>query len=227
MPVPVEHKCSLGGERFTYVGTTSSSTWGRRLDGKTYGSWLSPPPLVVCPNGFIEYAKDYDPAELKKVRAILRDPGFAAIAKETSYFRLGYIFERLGKPLEQQWWPALQASWQVDGDAERHRAYQQRFLDIVDRAIAAHGDHDDEWWAMQALAANAERQLGLFDAAQTRLAKLPLSDLKGEQLGYNDRVKLLMMLVARRDASLEPDEALPPIVRDQKARGINASNVDH
>lgn len=204
----VSSNCSVGGERFTYTTLMSSSSFGRRLDGKEYGPlW----PLVVCPNGFIEFAEkdDYSPEDLRRAAEIIREPGFAAIKGQTTYFRLGYLLERLGKPDTERWWMALQASWQVDKEPARHAIYQERFLKIVDRAIAQQTVKDEQWWMMQVYAANAERQLKQFAKARARLARLPLASLTTKQADLRDRVALLNKIIAREDSSLEPKEALP------------------
>jgi hypothetical protein len=50
----------------------SYSVFGRRLDLKPQGTYgTAPVPLVVCPNGFVDYKENYSKAELNKLEDVV------------------------------------------------------------------------------------------------------------------------------------------------------------
>ena len=221
-PYSAEVQCPIGGAIFKVTRTASMGTYGQRLDGKAYTSWISPPPLAVCPNGFVVF-KDpatFTPAEKERFASIIASETFRRrTTEESPYYRLYVLLDldSIEREKSELWWYLLQASWEVDTDPVKHARYQREFLVAVDIALAALNprmDTDDRWYA-QLLAINAQRQLGNFEEAQARLKVLPVDTLPADS-PIAERAKLLADLLKSKDASLEPDAALPRIVRMQR-----------
>lgn len=216
MPVDVKKTCAIGGEKFTHVETASYSTWGARPDGKPYGSWTFPLALPVCPgNGLVMY-RDFTAEEKAPLTALIAGPEYRALVadKETPYFRAAWLEARLKPGSDDAPWILLRATWETDDDAARQARYDRAFVEAVDAAPAK---PDDLTWAvLQARAANAERQLGNFEAAARRLAAVdravfkrrsndPKPDPDADNRPYwAEYYGQLDAVIARRDASREP-----------------------
>jgi len=217
-----EETCPVGGERFPSVGYGSYSTWGARLDGRPYGSSEFPLDVPVCPtNQFVLYksADEFTPAQVAALTPYVAGD-YRALARETSHYRAAHLARVAGEPQSTQAWLMLQAGWQVDADAERLARYQTEFVTLGDAALADVQPTSTEWWMLQFRLANAERQLGRFDAALARIAALPMSQLddardgsgnarEGFADGYRRGLDLLRTITEARDSSLEPEAARP------------------
>lgn len=210
-PYPVKMSCAVGGEAFTHTATASYSTWGSRPDGKPYGSWTFPMPLPVCPgNGLVMY-RDFEKAEIALLTGLVASPEYRALvaARETPYFRAAWLESRLAPGSEDAPWILLQATWETDDDPERQARYDAAFVTVIDALPAKAGDLT--WVALQGRAANAERQLGRFDAAAKRLAAVDSKvftegdpDKARSRAGWKIFYEDLGVVIARRDASREP-----------------------
>jgi hypothetical protein len=176
MPMPVEMKCPIGGEKFTFISTMSYSNWGSRPDGKPYGSWTFPLPVPACPkNGLVLY-KDFSDDELKKLKQLLKKPDFQRVRYETAYYRVAWFMRALHDNEERvALWMINQASWQADDDSERKARYQREFAEGVARLPREPENLD--WIALQARAANAWRELGEFDRAKQILDSISTASL--------------------------------------------------
>ena len=75
-----ERICPLGGQRFTVDVLMSFSTFGKRLDLKTDGTYGTDPfRLVVCPNGFVDYKENYSQAELNKLEVLITSDNYQTL----------------------------------------------------------------------------------------------------------------------------------------------------
>lgn len=215
MLVPVKMTCAVGGERFTHTETASYSTWGSRPDGKPYGSWTFPMPLPVCPgNGLVMY-RDFTDAEKASLKALIAGPEYRALVegRDTPYYRAAWLEGRLSPASDDTVWILLQATWEADADPARQARYDREFVVAVDAQPAKPGELI--WAVLQARAANAERQLGDFDAAGRRLAAVdpavfaartggePDPDAKNRP-HWKSFYEELGVVIARRDPSREP-----------------------
>lgn len=214
-PFPVKMKCAVGGEAFTHTETASYSTWGSRPDGKPYGSWIFPMPLPVCPgNGLVMY-RDFEKAELEALKGIVASSGYRALVtgKETPYYRAAWLEGRLKPASEDRPWILLRATWEADEDPARQARYDQAFVEAVDATPAKQGDL--VWAVLQGRAANAERQLGRYEAAARRLAAVdkavfaartgaePDPDAEN-RTGWAKFYEELGVVIARGDPAREP-----------------------
>ena len=219
--VPAQERmvCPIGGQTFTHMGYAAYSTYGQRLDGKPFGSTLFPLRIPVCPNGFVIYkgADDFTDAEIATLANYIETPEFRTLTEQHStYYRASRLARVGGEPAATQAWLMLSASWQVDEEAERFAAYQSEFLTLAEEALPVLPRTSPEWWVLQFRAANAERQLGRFDAAAARLSGLPIDELAAVQLnegqsvedwreGFQGAVATLNGLIVAQDASVEPE----------------------
>ncbi len=242
IPTPIKMQCAVGGESFTHVGTASYSTWGRRPDGKPYGSWEFPMPLPVCPgNGLVMY-RDFSKSEIKQLETLVASDDYKRLVRaDTSYYRAAWLEAALkgeGDPL----WLLLQASWQADRQPELKARYQREF---AERAEAEPVKSEDQGWVgLLGQAANSRRELGQFDAAKAdlarleidkRLAALPAAPADGAQepeevanrrglLGFLVRLRAV---IDRGDASSEPIDMIPPMAAANQCLDLEAKGQSH
>jgi hypothetical protein len=176
MPVPVEITCPVGGKKFTFIDTMSSSRWGSRPDGKPYGSWTFPMPVPACPdNGLVMY-RQFTEAEIKQLKGLLKTPDFQKVRNETTYYRIAWFMRALhDKDEATVLWMINQASWQADGDPEIKARYQREFAEGM-AALPKEPDSLD-WIALQGRAANAWRELGDFERAKQVIASVSTNNL--------------------------------------------------
>lgn len=218
VPANEDMVCPVGGQSFTHRGYAAYSTFGQRLDGKPFGSTEFPLRIPVCPNGFVIYkdSSEFTEAQIATLATYIQGAEFSALAEHSTYYRASRLARAAGEPAGRQAWLMLSASWQVDGDAAGFATYQSEFLALADEAVTQAPRTSPEWWVLQFRAANAERQLGRFEAASARLAALPLDELAALQLeegedvtvwgeGYRSAVEALSGLISARESSVEPE----------------------
>lgn len=219
---PYQETCPVGGEQFEAIGYGSYTTFGARLDGRPYGSSRFPLDIPVCPgNGFVLYkgASEFTPEQVAALSAYVAAE-YRAIANETTHYRAAQLARVAGEPVSTQAWLMLRASWQAsDQGGAQFERYQNEFVTLADAALREGAPANTEWWMMQFRAANAERQLGRFDAALARLDALPMDSLASAGRdgqpdpdfaeNYRGGLTLLRGIIEARDAGVEPEAARP------------------
>ena len=229
--------CPIGGGSFTFRSTASYTTWGTRPDGKPYGNWTFPSPLPECPdNGLVLY-KDYTPEEIAKLEPIIASEAYQALRKtDTTYYRAYWLMKEMGLGPERYLWALLQASWQADDKPELKARYQTELVE-VSAAVPPQPD-DLNWIGMEARSANALRELGRFDEATARLAKIPTASLDvrvplgqasdqavrdaKSRRAWLDFVKELRTVIDRKDSAAEPLDLIPRNVALDRCIGDSA-----
>jgi hypothetical protein len=216
VPVTETMTCPIGGSSFSFTTTASYGTFGERPDGKPYGSWTFPLALPECPdNGLVLY-KEYTPEEVAKLEPLVASEAYQALRKEdTPYYRAYWLMKAMGLGPERYLWALLQAGW----EAEAKPDLRKRYLAELAEASAAVPERpgDLNWIGMEGRAINALRELGRFDEASARLAKVPLAalDSAGESAeaktrrGWHGFFTALRPVIERRDSSIEPLDMLP------------------
>jgi hypothetical protein len=179
-PMPVQMKCPVGGKKFTYISTATSSQWGSRPDGKPYGSWTFPMPLPECPdNGLVMY-REFKPAEIKLLKKLLASSEYRQLLSnaDVPYYRAYWLMGKLGEVAVDQVWVLQQAAWEADLRPELKKRYQDEFVQRV-RALPRPEDAQGEmtWIVMSFRAANALRELARFDEALQLLDAVPTASL--------------------------------------------------
>jgi hypothetical protein len=208
--------CPIGGGSFSFTTTASYSTYGERPDGKPYGSWTFPLALPECPdNGLVLY-KQYTPEEVARLEPLVASEGYQALRKEdTPYYRAYWLMKAMGLGPERYLWALQQAGW----EAEAKPDLRKRYLGELAEASAAVPPRpaDLNWIGMEGRAINALRELGRFDEALARLAKVPLAglDSSGEtpeaksRRGWHAFFTAIKPVIERKDSSIEPLDMLP------------------
>jgi len=214
IPVSQRVTCPIGGQSFEYATTASYSTWGARPDGRPFGSWHFPLALPECPdNGLVMYSA-FTEEELVRLRPLVASPEYQALRRsgDTSYYRASWLMERMGAPATHYLWALVQASWQ----AEDVPALRRRYLEELVRRGSALGEPRDlETVAVRSRIINALRELGRFEEAAAMIAATPIetlapdSETVRETEDWRGHYRRLGILVARRDASIEPIDMIP------------------
>ena len=221
-PVRRAMTCPIGGEKFTFETVESIVSWGERPDGKPYGAF--PLDLPECPkNGLVLY-KDYEPQEVAKLEPLIASDEYAALRKaDVPFYRAYWLMGRMGVAAGPRLIALQRAIWAADGKPELRARYLAEFADETAKLPAK--PEDVNWIGMEGRAINALRELGRFDEAEARLAKLPVSALAVAEPKETDRsaaanrararrnwntyLQSLKTVIARRDATAEPFDMLP------------------
>jgi hypothetical protein len=221
-PVRREMTCPIGGEKFTFTTVDSIVSWGERPDGKPYGSF--PLELPECPGNGLVFYKDYDAAEVANLEPLIASDAYQALRKnDVASYRAYWLMGEMGVPVGIRLQALQRAVWAANGKAELRARYLAEFAEQSAKLPAK--PEDVNWIGMEGRAVNALRELGRFDEASARLAKLPLSALAVAEPKADDRspaarqararrnwhgyLEGLKTVIARRDASAEPFEMLP------------------
>jgi hypothetical protein len=225
-PVPAARPmtCPVGGGAFVYRPAPPATVSGERPDGKPYTNGVVPPPLPECPaNGLVLY-KDYDPDEVAKLEPIVALDAYQALRKDdVQYYRAYWLMKAMGLGPEDYLWVLLQASWQADDRPELRARY---LAELAEASAKVPPRPDDiNWIGMEGRAIDALRELGKFDEAQGRLAKVPLKGLDvpaPEPLDSSPAAKdarlrrawlayftAMKPVLARKDSSRDPFDLLP------------------
>jgi hypothetical protein len=214
--------CPIGGASFTYTPSPPPASLGLRPDGKPYGSGAIPTPLPECPdNGLVLY-KDYSPEEVAKLTPLIESGDYQALRSQSQYYRAYWLMKQMGLGPERYLWALLQAAWEADDRPQMRALY---LTELADESAKAEPRPDDiNWVGMEGRAIDALRELGRFDEASARLAKLPLDALRAPEpqgaegaaaraaqlrrtwLAFFDQLKVA---IARRDSSAEPLDMIP------------------
>ena len=217
--------CPIGGESFDYQQPLSSAALGLRPDGKPYGTSAAPAPLPECPgNGLVLY-KDYTQDETKTLGPLVGSDEYQALRKtDTQYYRAYWLMRQMGVGPEDYLWALLQASWEAEGKPQLRARYLAELAEQSAKVPPAPADMD--WIGMEGRAIDALRELGRFDEASARLAKVPLARLdvpvpegRGAsedavkqakaKRGWLTFFQQLKVAIDRKDSSLEPFDLIP------------------
>jgi hypothetical protein len=212
-------KCPIGGASFRFTTAAAAPVQGERPDGKPYSATSFPLPLPECPdNGLVLY-KEYDEAEVAKLEPLIASEAYRALLKDdVPYYRAYWLMREMGVGADRYLWALLQAAWQADGKPDLRQRYLAELAEASAKVEARPSDLN--WIGMEGRAINALRELGRFDEASARLAKVPLSTLEKTPAGEaaaRTRVRRgwlaffgsLKAAIARKDAAVEPLDLLP------------------
>ena len=217
--------CPVGGETFDYQQPVSSAALGLRPDGKPYGTSAAPARLPECPgNGLVLY-KDYTEDEAKTLAPLVASDDYKALrTADTQYYRAYWLMRQMGVGPEDYLWALLQAAWEAESQPELRMRYLSELVDQSAKVPPNPADMD--WIGMEGRAIDALRELGRFDEAAARLAKVPLArlDVKvPEGPGANEAAvrdaktkrgwytffDQLKTAIARKDSAIEPFDMIP------------------
>ena len=169
-----ERICPLGGQRFTVDVLMSFSTFGKRLDLKTDGTYGTDPfRLVVCPNGFVDYKENYSQAELNKLEDLITSDNYQTLRLDnTDYFLLAKIREHMGAHKLSIGWTYLEASWEAENKGNRTQYVQYLNLAIDNFNAAVDTGDTEVGFTYRFLLVELNRLKGDFDSAKLKLKEL-------------------------------------------------------
>jgi hypothetical protein len=194
--------------------------------------------LPECPkNGLVLY-KEYEPQEVAKLETLVASDEYQALRKQdVPFYRAYWLMGQMGVAVEPRLIALQRAIWAADAQPELRARYLAEFA--AETAKLPRKVEDVNWIGMEGRAINALRELGRFDDAEARLAKVPLSALAVAQPKEGDRsaaankararrnwhsyLQGLKAVIARRDAAVEPFDMLPK--REWTSRCIDGKNL--
>ena len=223
--------CPVGGEKFDFTTTASYTIFGSRPDGKPFGSWMFPLEMPECPSNGLVIFDEFTEADKLALASALNDEAYTAVRKtDTSYYRAMWLARAIGRDIRAQTYLLRQAIWQTDDNSALRQRYFGEYLALAPVMPRDSFSSEDLWLNLSF--ANAERELGQFDAARTRLAAV---DLGGLRLGkdsdetvaemtsrYQAYAAKMLTAIARGDDDAEPidmmdDNQATYACRDRKA----------
>jgi hypothetical protein len=170
--------CPIDGKPFKATMVGSFYQRGVRLDSKPTGSLIAPYPYPVCPgNGFVMYQNEFSQGELTAIRTIVLADEYQRLRREhTDYYMVAYVKQRLEGHDYDLGNMYLRASWEAEGNKpELARRYQALAIDRYDAFLRLDSSRSEDWWTASIVAAELNRLLGNFDAAEARLKSLPFA----------------------------------------------------
>lgn len=195
--------CPIDGRKFKAKTVNSYTRFGQRLDLKPLGALLAPLPLAVCPaNGFPLYKRNFSSKEIARLKSIVHSPAFKQARRRNSdYFMVAFVKERLGEKGFSIAYTYLKASWETEGrKQDLHRRYLVLTISKFDGFAKTAKQATKHWWTAQLVAGNLERRLGRFEAAEKRLSGLPLGTLPADST-YRRVATQVRAAIAARDSA--------------------------
>ena len=165
--------CPIGGQKYTIESLMSYSTYGKRLDLMPLGNpYATPRPLPVCPNGFVDYKKDYSEAEIINFTKLINSPSYQRLRSgNTDYFMLAKMLESLEWDKLDIGWAYLKASWEAEY-SNRHKYVSYLNSAIHNFNLVVDESDDEIGFTYRFLIVELNRLKGDFDTAKLKLAEL-------------------------------------------------------
>jgi hypothetical protein len=218
----VTKKCPIGGQKFKTMEIGSSSSWGQRPDGRSYGT-LPIWPLQVCPkNGFVIFDEEFSKDEISQLTLAIAEPEYVAMTKsESAHYRAAWLARKVGRPKATQASFLMQAGWDSEDDVERKRGYQAEFAAVAESLALDDVENGDHFW-LGLRGVNALRELGQFDKATARLEQLksaPTYPLDAdEKKGADYLIAGLSDLIADKNDFAEPTNLIPRDIAEARCK---------
>lgn len=205
--------CPVGGETFEASVVGSSTSWGQRPDGRTYGT-LPIWPIVECPgNGLLLFDEEFGDADVAKLTPLVASAEYQAMrASESPHYRSWWLQKNLGRDAYALAGTLLAASWEVDHDPAAKVRYQDAFVAAA-QALPWSEAKKEPWFWLHLRAANALRELGRFDESAALLTMIDRRDRlptdADELKGARRMIDGLAALNADRNPASEPANLIP------------------
>ena len=152
----------------------SYTIFNRHLDLKPDGTWATAPtPLVVCPNGFVDFKKNYSEEEIISFTDLIDAPSYQNFRiGNTDYFMLAKIYELAGVDKLRIGNAYHKASWEAENKGNRTQ-YVNYINLAIDNFNAALDTGDREvGFTYRFLLVELNRLKGDFDLAKLKLKEL-------------------------------------------------------
>ena len=172
--VTQERICPIGGERFTENVIMSYSVFGRRLDLKPQGTYATAPvPLVVCPNGFVDYKDNYSQEEINHFTNLINSPSYQNLRiGNTDYFLLAKIYEHAGEDKLRIGRAYHKASWEAENKGNRTQYVNYINLAIDNFNAVVDVGNREVGFKYRFLLVELNRLKGDFESAKLKLKEL-------------------------------------------------------
>jgi hypothetical protein len=233
--MPQKLTCPIDGESFIFEAVASYTTFGERPDGKPYG-FLASFPMAECPTSHLVLYRDFNDAEISRLKVIVASPEYRAMAKDDApHHRAAWLARKLGDAPVEIARLALVATWEADFSPVQ-ATYLREVIDAVGQV--APEATSNSWLVLKARAINAERELGQFDVALKDIAALEetaqrtapkaadqndnAARLQKDRQSTITYLEDLKRVVLRRDDSLEPLDMIPSGVRGDRCEALGA-----
>jgi len=197
-----------------YRVALSGSVFDTRLDWKPLGMIMAPGELPVCDNcGFVVFESSASASRLAEYRKITDSREYRKIRGRASYFKLGFLLEKLGERNELTLaMVALEASWQEEADPIKLKEDLELSLSHFNAYLPVSEEGSLERLHARLLRAELLRRLGRFDEAKKELSGLRVFD--SERAEANRKIiKYERILCSRKDPS-------PRSVGEMERRGL-------
>jgi hypothetical protein len=172
------------------------------------------PPIIECPdNGFLLYKDEFSQDEVRRATPLVASDTYQAMrSTDTQHYRSWWLRNEMGSNDPYALATTLLiASWETDDNPARKSRYQQAFVNAA--AVLRPDGKEEEWFWITLRAANALRELGLFDAALSRLDELAeKTELAGGETDPSDLldyISTLKLLVQASVTASEPTMLVP------------------
>ncbi len=194
-----EMLCPVCGQTFYARLDLSGAESEMRLDLKPLGVVSWPWLLPDCPKcGFVIYKLLLPAAELAKCKQIVASGEYKKGLPHSSYYRVGLLFDQLGKGDYSVATSFLKASWQEEGSPAKLKEDQELSLKYFTACSQTCGADEKENSLL--LMGELLRRLGRFEEAKAHLVKL--QGMKGFQKNFfADIVEYQLRQCARKDSS--------------------------
>ncbi|UQZ90735.1 hypothetical protein C4J81_16590 [Deltaproteobacteria bacterium Smac51] len=118
------------------------------------------------------------------------------LAEETTYWVIVKLEEKVGEPLDKQWFRLLQATWQAEG-TDRYETYARETIRAIEALLAnPEGKKEKDIETVQILLGELNRRIGEFDKAKAVFENLLTKPEFKEHDFYPGIIKYELKLIA-------------------------------
>jgi len=165
--------CPVCLEEVGYNTEISATVFDTRLDFKPVGMVMAPDALPDCPKcGFVNFISSGTARELAGYRAITASEEYRSRLGRSSYFRLAYLYEKLGRSGWDVGGTYLEASWQEEQQPEKLKEDLELALKHFDAHLPGFKEGSGDWLSVQLMRVELLRRLSRFDEAKKTLRSM-------------------------------------------------------
>jgi hypothetical protein len=202
--VPTQRVCPIDGKTFTYMALDVKPSNRLYLDMKRADSFY-PWPHPKCPgNGFVIYKNDLTSAEIEKLRSFVLSEEYRALGEvHTTRYLEAVLRKRLGEPAYDVAWALVQATWEVESNADRYRQYAGEALATYDSIPMESLTNIRFRNLKRMMSGELARRLGQFDSARDRFLEMR-DNAELSSPNYQRIVEYQLKLIRAKDSRPRP-----------------------
>ena len=196
----VDFMCPLCQTHFRKQMTSSSTSWGQRLDLIPIGNASFPWPVARCPKcRLVLYKPRFTPRELARLRPIVYSDEYRALGERSGHYALAKLRERLGaKDLELAHTFLNAAAGSQKHSSEWTDAMSES-LRYFEKFLRTAPPRDSPWATAALLRGEILRQLARFAEAEAHFRSLRARSAFVRSQ-FDDFVEQELQLIAARDS---------------------------